>query len=118
MAARERASASGRVVNVTQARLWSVSAAGADGLQFRRAGMPLPVPYPYTPRSAVVQRPAFVVGAQRFAVPGTDYVVVPFTQYLEAASRVTVCGTRLGGLKLAGASHFFSAYMGHRVPGH
>ena len=102
-----------RVVSATQARLWSVSAAGADGLQFRRAGMPPPVPYPYTPRSAVVQRPAFAAGAQRFAVPVTDYVVVPFTQYLEAASRVTVCGTRLGCLKLAGASHFFSAYMGH-----
>ena len=102
-----------RVVNAAQARLWSVSAAGADGLPFRRAGRPPPAPYPYTPRSVVVQRPTFAAGAQQFAVPVTDYVVVPFTQYLEAASRVTVCGTRLGCLQLAGASHFFSAYMGH-----
>ena len=102
-----------RVVNAAQARLWSVSAAGADGLPFRRAGRPPPVPYPYTPRSVVVQRPTFAAGAPQFAVPVTDYVVVPFTQYLEAAARVTVCGTRLGCLQLAGASHFFSAYMGH-----
>lgn len=102
-----------RVVNAAQARLWSVSAAGADGLSFRRAGRPPPVPYPYTPRSVVVQRPTFAAGAPQFAVPVTDYVVVPFTQYLEAAARVTVCGTRLGCLQLAGASHFFSAYMGH-----